>query len=443
VPSHVSLLSRGGAAAVLAAVALTLSVAPAAAATPPPVPVPVPAPVPMPPPLPPVPVPPVPAVLPPGIEDLAPYVAQDSCEPVSRPGTVALGALLTSTYPDTRVAGTAYACGSDGPVSEHYDGRGLDWGASASDPRQAAEAQGALGWLLAPDAAGRPAAMARRLGVMYVIWDAKILGTYRLGDGWRPYACAGVTSCHRDHVHLSLSWAGARGLTSYWSGQVAATDYGPCRTAGLAIAPALVPPPVNPLPCPPAAAPVWPPIAPGTPAWVPTLRAWSGATLRAGMAGPVVAALQAALAVPADGAFGPGTDAALRGWQSAHGVPPTGVTDPATWPGVLAAAAAAVPVAPPAPPAPPAFAPPAPAPPLVPAPGARASGPLPAASRTPVLRLGSRGAAVARLQRALRLGATGTFGPATRAAVLRLQKARHLPADGIVGPATWRVLGIR
>lgn len=59
----------------------------------------------------------------------------------------------------------------------------------------------------------------------------------------------------------------------------------------------------------------------------------------------------------------------------------------------------------------------------------------------PVLRLGSKGEAVADLQRHLaRLGyslqADGLFGPATREAVRRFQKDKGLAADGIVGPQT-------
>jgi hypothetical protein len=55
---------------------------------------------------------------------------------------------------------------------------------------------------------------------------------------------------------------------------------------------------------------------------------------------------------------------------------------------------------------------------------------------------GSRGAAVAVLQR--RLGASnpdGVFGATTRARVVALQRARHLTANGIVGSSVWRALG--
>jgi cell wall-associated NlpC family hydrolase len=59
-----------------------------------------------------------------------------------------------------------------------------------------------------------------------------------------------------------------------------------------------------------------------------------------------------------------------------------------------------------------------------------------------LLRMGSRGTAVAALQRALGIGADGVFGPQTRRAVKRYQRAHGLAVDGVVGPATARALGI-
>ncbi len=55
---------------------------------------------------------------------------------------------------------------------------------------------------------------------------------------------------------------------------------------------------------------------------------------------------------------------------------------------------------------------------------------------TKLLRLGSRGTAVERLQRALGIRADGVFGPETRAAVVSFQKRHRLAPDGIVGPQT-------
>ena len=65
----------------------------------------------------------------------------------------------------------------------------------------------------------------------------------------------------------------------------------------------------------------------------------------------------------------------------------------------------------------------------------------------PMLRTGSRGDAVRKLQELLNaLGydcgsVDGIFGSKTKAAVLAFQKANGLGADGIVGPLTWAKLG--
>ena len=58
------------------------------------------------------------------------------------------------------------------------------------------------------------------------------------------------------------------------------------------------------------------------------------------------------------------------------------------------------------------------------------------------LGIGSRGSAVAMLQRSLGApAADGVFSPATRASVIAFQRAHHLPATGLVGTAEWRALG--
>ncbi|RJK96383.1 peptidoglycan-binding domain-containing protein [Vallicoccus soli] len=58
-------------------------------------------------------------------------------------------------------------------------------------------------------------------------------------------------------------------------------------------------------------------------------------------------------------------------------------------------------------------------------------------TQRPRLRLGSRGAEVALVQRFLGVRDDGVFGERTRAAVLRYQRDRGLEADGVVGPRTW------
>lgn len=61
----------------------------------------------------------------------------------------------------------------------------------------------------------------------------------------------------------------------------------------------------------------------------------------------------------------------------------------------------------------------------------------PVAAPTPrVLKVGSRGAQVKKLQEALGVTADGSFGPGTEAALKTWQAANGLTADGIAGPAT-------
>jgi len=57
-----------------------------------------------------------------------------------------------------------------------------------------------------------------------------------------------------------------------------------------------------------------------------------------------------------------------------------------------------------------------------------------------VLKVGSEGADVKKLQEKLGVETVGKFGPKTKAAVKAWQKANGLKDDGIVGPATWAKL---
>jgi hypothetical protein len=160
-----------------------------------------------------------PVTLPVGIEDMPAYQPQTVCDPVTKPGITALGALLTATYPDTSVASTARSCASESGTSEHKDGRALDWAANYQNPQQVAEVHAVFSWLFARDAQGNPNAMLRRLGIMYIIWNKQIWGGW--SQSWQPYSCSGVTACHQDHVHFSFDWAGALKKTSFWTGVVA------------------------------------------------------------------------------------------------------------------------------------------------------------------------------------------------------------------------------
>jgi lysozyme len=72
-----------------------------------------------------------------------------------------------------------------------------------------------------------------------------------------------------------------------------------------------------------------PPVAPTTP---PDLSPYSGLVLQIGSKGPAVVALQQALRItPVDGDFGPQTQAAVKAFQTAEGLPANGIVGPETW----------------------------------------------------------------------------------------------------------------
>jgi hypothetical protein len=147
------------------------------------------------------------------IEPLANYVGQSTCSPGAKPGTTAFANLLLRTYPSSRSLGISRACGVGGK-SEHKEGRAFDWGVSVNKAKDRASVRALMKWLLKRDAYGNRYAMARRLGIQYMIWNRRIWGAYAAGRGWRKYT---GSNPHTDHVHFSLSWAGARKKTSFWS----------------------------------------------------------------------------------------------------------------------------------------------------------------------------------------------------------------------------------
>jgi N-acetylmuramoyl-L-alanine amidase len=201
--------------------------------------------------------------------------------------------------------------------------------------------------------------------------------------------------------------------------------------------------------------------------------------LTLGSEGDSVAELQAMLKLlgyysgAVDGIYRASTAAAVSAFQQAAGLQADGVAGPDTWSRLLPSAppvAAASAVSPgtsfPSPSVSPSVPPsvsPAPTPqPAVPptsAPQQAVEEPSTIDGSTssdtqaalvdidlPILRIGMRGPAVARLQDRLRvLGffqgvVDGIFGSETLAAVQAAQRSYELDPDGVVGPATWTVL---
>ena len=149
----------------------------------------------------------------PVIEGLASYDPQSTCSPTVKPGTGALRSLVLATYKNTGDSGIVRSCDVGG-TSEHKEGRAWDWRVNAYDAAQHAAARDLLTWLLATDAHGNQYALARRLGIMYVIWDRHIWSAYNASAGWRPYS---GSNPHTGHVHISLSRRGGDKLTTFWS----------------------------------------------------------------------------------------------------------------------------------------------------------------------------------------------------------------------------------
>ncbi|HYO86336.1 MAG TPA: peptidoglycan-binding protein [Dermatophilaceae bacterium] len=325
------------------------------------------------------------------------YVGQTSCDPFAKPGAVALGDLLLASY-RTGSYGVSRLCHLDG-TSEHLEGRALDWMLSAANPAQHAVATSALAWLT--DNSG---ANARRLGVMYLIYNRKMWRAYDPGRRWADYHGA---SPHTDHIHISLTWDGAMKRTSWWTGTpVVAQDRGPCRVYAGEYAPLYRA--ANYRSC-----------STSLPA-APTSRY---AVYTYGQKGDPVAVAQRILGVTADGSFGSRTRDVLLSWQPARGLPRTGVLDKATW-------ARMVPGVQPAP-----ASPPTPRSATVTPPGAVMTALTP--YKRTRLASGSRGPAVAALQRALAVRGESRYRSRTIAAVRAIQRAARLRVTGVTDARTW------
>jgi len=163
------------------------------------------------------------AVLP--IEDYARYVPQSRCSPTAKEGTTALAHWMVRRYGGSQGA-ISRPC-STGGVSEHKEGRAFDWVLVARVEADRLRARRFLDELRVADAQGNTDALARRMGVMYVVWNDHIWSSY---DGFRrrdylSSSCPSLRRCsptlrHRDHLHVSLSRPGGRGLTSWYAGRL-------------------------------------------------------------------------------------------------------------------------------------------------------------------------------------------------------------------------------
>lgn len=182
------------------------------------------------------PAPPVP--LPAEYDVDATYEGQAQCDPTPKPGAQRLADLIKGTYGADQTVWIPRNC-SIGGQSEHKEGRALDWMTSVRKAQQRANAETFLNWLMGPDQAGRPYGNAIRLGVMYVAWNDRLWRAYDLNKGWTEMkGCfsrqdtGSDTVCHRDHIHISLTWDGATGTNSFWDGSAQTAGYCDRNTSG-------------------------------------------------------------------------------------------------------------------------------------------------------------------------------------------------------------------
>lgn len=159
------------------------------------------------------------------VEDYAGYDPQRRCRQTPKTGVLLLAAALTARGGGYGPISRACAGSSQ---SEHKESRAFDWLLDATNPTDQALAAVFLDEIFAPDDTGVPHALARRMGIMYVIWDDRMYASYDgfvekryLSSGCRKRPTCSATLRHRDHMHISLTRQGAKGRTSWYVAQPA------------------------------------------------------------------------------------------------------------------------------------------------------------------------------------------------------------------------------
>ncbi|CAN5213144.1 hypothetical protein BH09ACT10_BH09ACT10_17380 [soil metagenome] len=338
-----------------------------------------------------------PVALPADLDAPSPYLPQNACVPSDQTGIKKLRDLVLATYQVGGRGNSSRSCAVAG-TSEHKEGRAWDWMVNVKNPAEKAAAADFLSWVTANQGAN-----ARRLGIMYVIYNKKIWAVYRAGDGWRP------SVGHTDHIHVSLSWNGARANTSFWKGKTFATDYGPCAVfAGQPAVPRKTPRLTR------------------CGATAPLVKKTSYANRMYGSNASTVKTAQGVLKIAKSGRFDVATYKAVKAYQKAHDLPITGGLDQPTWASlrptkVKSDVSKGYDVA------------------------TLATYSLKKYGST-TLKSKSAGKAVLYLQNVLGLAladSNGYFGPKTVAATKALQKSAGLKQTGVVGKAEWSALAAK
>ncbi|MFI5843973.1 peptidoglycan-binding protein [Catenuloplanes sp. NPDC051500] len=280
------------------------------------------------------------------IDGYAAYDPQNTCDSVAKPGVLGFRELALRNYPTTGDSGIVRSCTADSEVTEHKEGRAWDWTINAANSADHARADELLAWLLATDSRGNQHANARRLGIMYIIFDHRIWGSYQAADGWRTYT---GSNPHTDHVHFSFSRAGAAKQTTWWTQVDQPASWPRLENGSTGANVQVLQHLLN------AAGQnltVDGSFGPATTAAVKSFQSANGATsdgivgmmtwskllkqVKRGDQGSAVKAAQVALnkggaGLTVDGDFGSGTQAAVTAFQSAHDRTAGGVVDPTLW----------------------------------------------------------------------------------------------------------------
>lgn len=114
-------------------------------------------------------------------------------------------------------------------TSLHAEGRAIDWNLDARIPSQKRAADRLTELLLAPDNAGNPVALARRMGIQGIIFNCRSWFGGRDGAMGQYSACYGKdgkrkrvdpTTAHKDHLHIEMNKLGAAKKTTFWNSEV-------------------------------------------------------------------------------------------------------------------------------------------------------------------------------------------------------------------------------
>jgi hypothetical protein len=153
------------------------------------------------------------------------YDGARRCDPKAKPGVVRFTRWLQRTARGAFWG--SYRCEKWGKdeASLHAENRAVDWHLRAADRTDRRAARTLIRLLLAPDSAGTPQALARRMGVEEIIWDCSYWGAgmtqfkryspcfNRHGE---PRRRVNATVAHRDHIHFGMTKAGAAARTTFW-----------------------------------------------------------------------------------------------------------------------------------------------------------------------------------------------------------------------------------